>query len=322
MALYITIDGGTTNTRVSLADGTKILDRLSFGIGAKSNIEDDTLYKSTIKEAIKKILKNNRLSENDIVRILASGMITSEFGLLQLEHVTVPAGIEKLHNTMKEVTIKEISDIPFVFIRGVKTGADKLENSDIMRGEETELIGIMDKSDGECTYVLPGSHSKIIKTDTSGNIIEFSTMLTGEMLAALSQNTILKDAVDLENSVLNKEYLLIGFDFCRKNGINNSLFKVRILKNMFGQNKDRIYSFFLGTVLCEEIIEIIKQKPKKVVVGGRKQLKLATCEILKNKSDAEIVCIPSEKIECANSAGMVKIFEYRQAVLEPNMPYV
>lgn len=310
MALYITIDGGTTNTRISLADGTKILDRLSFGIGAKSNIDDNTLYKSTIKEAIKKILKNNRLLESDIVRILASGMITSEFGLLQLDHVTVPAGTEKLHNTMKEVTIKEISDIPFVFIRGVKTAADKLENSDIMRGEETELIGIMDKNDGECTYVLPGSHSKIIKTDSSGNIIEFSTMLTGEMLAALSQNTILKDAVDLENSVLDKKYLLIGFDFCRKNGINNTLFKVRILKNIFRENGDRTYSFFLGAVLCDEILEILKHGTEKIIIGGNSRLKEATHMLLKHRSNADTVCITPEKADSAASVGMVRIFEY------------
>ena len=311
MALYITIDGGTTNTRISLFDGQKTIDKLSFNIGAKSNIDNDTLYKNTIRDGILKILSDNSLKRSNISRILASGMITSEFGLLKLDHITIPAGIEKLHNTMEEITLKEISDIPFVFIRGVKNDSDEPENSDIMRGEETELVGIMDKNDGECVYVLPGSHSKIIKTDSNGNIIDFQTMLTGEMLAALSQNTILKDAVDLRNSVLDTKYLLVGFDFCRENGINRALFKVRILKNIFGQDKDRLYSFFVGSVLCGEILEIVKKNPKKIVVGGRKQLKTATYEILKNRFDFKTVCLPSEKIDCANSAGMVKIYEYK-----------
>ena len=310
MALYITIDGGTTNTRISLVDGMKTIDRLGFNIGAKSNIDGNALYKKTIKEGILKILANNSLKESDIARILTSGMITSEFGLLRLDHITAPAGTEKLHNNMKEVTLKEISDIPFVFIRGVKTDSDSLEDSDVMCGEESELMGIADKSDGECIYVLPGSHSKIIKTGSDGRIIKFSTMLTGEMLAALSQNTILRDAVDLEKSALDREYLLVGFDFCRRNGINKSLFKVRILKNVFGQSKDCTYSFFLGAVLCEEITEIIKINSPKILIGGRRQLKEAMYEILKNRCSSEVVCIPSEKIDCANSRGMVKIYEY------------
>ena len=135
-------------------------------------------------------------------------------------------------------------------------------------------------------------------------------MLTGEMLAALSQNTILRDAVDLEKSALDREYLLVGFDFCRGNGINKALFKVRILKNIFGQSKDRTYSFFLGAVLCEEITDIIKINSPKILIGGRRQLKEATYEILKNRCSSEVVCIPSEKIDCANSRGMVKIYEY------------
>lgn len=314
MSFYITIDGGTTNTRISLVKDTKVIDRLNFRIGSKSSIENSALLKETIKNAVNQILLNNGLKTSDIVRILAAGMITSEFGLFKLEHITLPAGIKKLHDSMVETALKDISDIPFVFIRGVKTECNNLESADMMRGEETELIGIMEKSDGKCTYILPGSHSKIIKTDENGQIIEFTTMLTGEMFAALSQNTILKDAVILKNSDLDDEYLLLGFEFCQKNGINKSLFKVRILKNIFKENINRVYSFFLGVILCEEVLEIIKQCPKKVIIGGQKQLKIATYKILKNKLSSNVVLIPSEKVDIAPSIGMVKIYEYNSGL--------
>ena len=69
-------------------------------------------------------------------------MITSEFGLYNLPHITVPAGIKELYDAMKEVTIPEISEIPFVFIPGVKVTGEGLHKTDMMRGEETELVGL------------------------------------------------------------------------------------------------------------------------------------------------------------------------------------
>ena len=54
-------------------------------------------------------------------RILASGMITSEFGLCLLEHLIAPCGMGELAASMHEVVLEDISKIPFVFARGVKT---------------------------------------------------------------------------------------------------------------------------------------------------------------------------------------------------------
>ena len=308
--LYITIDGGTTNTRICLTDGNEIRDKRAYKVGARAGMDNRSMLKETVKNGIKDILSDNRLSENDIAQILASGMITSEFGLCELSHITVPAGISELHNSMKNVVLEDISPIPFTFICGVKTPCTSIDNADMMRGEETELMGIISEFAGECVYVLPGSHSKIIKTDKHGRITGFTSMLTGEMAAALSQNTILKDAVDFSGSDLNEEYLLSGFDFCRKNGINNTLFKVRILKNIFRENGDRTYSFFLGAVLCDEILEILKHGTEKIIIGGNSRLKEASHMLLKHRSNADTVCITPEKADIAASVGMVKIFEY------------
>ena len=64
------------------------------------------------------------------------------YGLVNLPHITVPAGIDELHNSMEKVVLSEISNIPFCFIRGVKTECSNLEDADMMRGEETEVMGI------------------------------------------------------------------------------------------------------------------------------------------------------------------------------------
>lgn len=310
MRNYITIDGGTTNTRICLVADYKIKDTVKLSVGARFGIDDNVGLKAAIKSGIDKILSDNNMTPEDICRILASGMITSEFGLYKLDHIITPAGIEELHNSMCEVKIDEISDLPIVFIRGVKTGCETLASSDMMRGEETELMGIISDTDGECVYILPGSHSKIIYTDKDGRINHFSTMLTGEMIAALSQNTILKDAVDLSVSDIETEYLIKGFEYCRERGINDALFKTRVLKNLFGCTKEQTYSFFIGIVLCGEIEQVAQSSAGKVIIGGKAQIRNAMAVILENVTDKQIVCLDDNAVDMSTSLGMIRVYEY------------
>jgi len=287
MNTYITIDGGTSSTRVNFLKNGEILDTVKLDIGARACIGNRKEYECKIKSAIDEIILRNKVS--GVERILASGMITSEFGLCNLPHINAPAGINEFHKAMYQTVINEISDIPFVFMRGVKLDGKDIDDCDMMRGEETELIGIMQEKYGTCIYVLPGSHSKIIKTDRHGRIISFSTTLTGEMIASLSQGTILKDAVDLSvTKKIHGEYLMKGYDYTVSAGINKALFKVRILKNIFNCSNEEVYSFFIGIVLCQEILNIVNEDAETVVLGGKEQIKKAMALILKEKTNKNI----------------------------------
>lgn len=307
MANYITIDGGTSNTRINLVVKNDTVDRLTFHIGAKKGIDDKEFLIQAIKQGIDTILKNNNMPESNIEKILASGMITSEFGLINLPHITAPVGIEELHNSLCETMITEISPIPFVFVPGVKSLCGSPEHSDIMRGEETEFIGLFR---GEGIYVLPGSHSKIIIADTNQRIIAFETTLTGEFISSICQNTILKDSLSLKNAKLSDEFLLKGYDVCKENGINASLFKVRILDKLFTQSKSNLYSFFMGVVLCDEVEQILRKNPNRIFVGGQKEIKQALAVILEKVSSAHVETIDDWQAEQASSNGIIKIYEY------------
>ena len=221
MKRYITIDGGTTNTRLSLVLDNRVIDTVRYAAGARAGIEDKTVLKNAVREGISRLLSVNGLIESDICRILASGMITSEFGLYHLDHLTAPAGLAELHAGMEQVILSDICSIPFVFLRGVKQQGDIL-HADVMRGEETELMGLCPQPN--CVYILPGSHSKVIRTDENCRIASFSTTLTGEMISALSQTTILKSSVSLVDHALCKESLLEGYNICKELGMNAALF--------------------------------------------------------------------------------------------------
>ena len=309
MSIYITIDGGTTNTRVALVKENVLLDGVKLEIGARKCIDGNGALKSEIKRATEALLEKNCVDKRDVTCILASGMITSEFGLCTLDHIAAPAGIRELHGVLERVFLREITDIPFVFIRGVKLASADFGKFDVMRGEETELMGIINADYGECIYVLPGSHSKIIKVDSEGRIVDFSTMLTGEMIGALSTQTILKDAVDLTVSEVDNGYLLMGYDYTDGAGINKALFKTRILKSYFSRDKKEVYSFFLGAVLHGEMKQIIASDADTVVLGGKKQIRGAMAEILMRRDKKKVILLDDATVNASTAIGAIRIFE-------------
>ena len=309
MADYITIDGGTTNTRIALVSGHRIVDVLKFPVGAQKSIGNQALLRTTIRDGIAVLLTRTGRQPGDIVRILASGMITSEFGLLELPHIAAPAGLRELHDAMYEITLPDISPIPFVFIRGVVTSGSDYADTDMMRGEETELMGL--QHDGAGVYVLPGSHSKIVQTDEHGRITSFRTMLTGEMIAALSAHTILKDAVVLNAQPADRDFLLEGFRYARAHGLNDALFKVRILKNRMRRTPAEVTGFYLGAVLCDEICFILNQHPAQIILAGKKELREPMQTLLETHVPGIVVSVPDDIAGCASALGAVRICEYQ-----------
>ena len=312
MNTYITIDGGTTNTRLNLVRNETVLATVKLPFGARANMDGTAHYREAIRDAIRSLCKENGQNEKDISRILASGMITSEFGLCCLPHVTAPAGIGELHDSMHETVLSDISEIPFVFVRGVKTVGSELSEIDMMRGEECELFGILEKESRECLYVLPGSHSKLIECDAENRIVKFSTMLTGEMIASLSSGTILRDAVDLSVSEFDEEKLLMGYRYAMKHGFSEAIFKTRVLKNHMGASREAVYSFFIGVVLSPEIESIIRSKPTHVVIGGKAQIKTATAMLLRAFSDKTVTVLSGEDVDASSARGVVRVYEWRR----------
>ena len=68
----------------------------------------------------------------------------------------------------------------------------KAGHEDVMRGEETQLLGLLALRPGfEGTAILPGTHSKWVEI-RGGRIIRFSTAMTGELYEVLSQHSVLR----------------------------------------------------------------------------------------------------------------------------------
>ncbi len=306
MAIYITVDGGTTNTRLYLVRAGKAVSSKNLGVGARNGEES---LRAALKIGISELLKESSLCESDIERIIASGMITSEYGLCNLPHTSLPAGKTELRAAMHETLFPDICAIPWCFIRGVRASGQALESCDVMRGEETELMGLIEGAPRDALYILPGSHSKHISVDKDGRIIGFATMMTGEFFAAVMQNTILRDAADFEHNTIIDQKLFEGYEYTCARGVNEALFKTRILKNIFGASKEDCYSFLLGAVLCDEIRSVLSCEKSTVVIGGQKQFRVAMAKILEKYGSKEIIVLTDEKVKDSTSLGAVRIYE-------------
>jgi 2-dehydro-3-deoxygalactonokinase len=127
---------------------------------------------------------------NDLpdIPVLLSGMIGSEQGWAVSPHISLPARLADLAAALHAVPITDkrcayiVPGLTTVGVHGVH---------DIIRGEETQIVGALDDlATEESVLCLPGTHSKWV-TVADGAISGFQTALTGETLAILSDNSIL-----------------------------------------------------------------------------------------------------------------------------------
>jgi len=313
----ISVDGGTTNTRlVLISDGAVIASgKLKFGLRDRLDNEGPS-YRDALSGGIKELLSANGLEEKDIDAVVVSGMICSEHGLYEVPHIPAPVDPASLAASMKQMRFPEIANIPFYLVPGVKTSADMTDPStaDIMRGEETELCGItgrMQLSEG-VTLVLPGSHCKIIPVDASSTIRGFSTTVSGELIRAAAEHTILRDGIrDAYPHELSGERLLEGFDLARALGLTSALFKVRILQKFKGYSPDELFAVLCGAILSEDIRAIEAAGNRDVLVGGSDPFRSAIVLLTNNRTALKAGTVPAETAENAVAYGAERLLKIR-----------
>lgn len=111
---------------------------------------------------------------------LASGMITSRQGWTETPYVDCPASPADL---VARVVVRQLGDgVRIAFMPGVRLSGGI---HDVMRGEETQILGVMD----EGLAVHPGTHSKWAWVEGSA-IRDFATFMTGELFALVMTHSI------------------------------------------------------------------------------------------------------------------------------------
>ena len=104
----ITIDTGTTNTRVFLFnENNEPVSSAKSEIGVRITAIDgnNDRLKAAIKGCLEDVLKQAGVTYENVNRVVASGMITSNVGLTEIPHVVAPASAEDLGKAARSVLI-------------------------------------------------------------------------------------------------------------------------------------------------------------------------------------------------------------------------
>lgn len=283
--MYLAMDMGTSNTRLWLCEKKRIIDLKQAPFGAKSGkLEGKSILFQRVRDLINELLLTNKISKEQIDCIITSGMSGSEIGLCEVPHIDLPSDAYKEANNLSITVIPEITDIPFWFAPGVKQTLNGCL-SDIMRGEETEVFGILPylPLNTPATIILPGTHNKIIRVSETGEIINFRTTLSGELLDMIINNSILSGSVS-HKFVISETDVLRGASYACSNGLNAAIFHIRVMaKN--GVSSDQLSSFLYGAVLGEDIAIINKYSgTDNIYIGGSKTLQSVYHILLKDVS--------------------------------------
>lgn len=298
MKRFISGDWGTTNLRLRLVDSEhqQILGEITssqgiaatFGEWQTTAAQRLSFYQSVLLRQIHHLQEQAHLSLEGLPLVL-SGMASSSLGMLELPYQPVPFGATGEELCRRDIPASAGFGHHILLVSGVRTA------DDVMRGEETQLIGALSTGDkgehiasGERLLIFPGTHSKHVRVK-DGQALSFSTYMTGEFFHLLSTKSILAGsiAVPFSPEGLPPSFKK-GVEDSRHSGLLHNAFLVRTNQLLGAGSKEDNYYYLSGLLIGEEL-RYIPAIPLTIVSTGRLQEHyLAACHHL-GLTDIDIV---------------------------------
>jgi 2-dehydro-3-deoxygalactonokinase len=188
---------------------------------------------------------------------------------------------------------------------------------DVMRGEETQVIGLGAIDDkqytaDDVTCIFPGTHSKHIEI-VQGKVVDFKTYITGELFHVMSQYSILKDSV-----IGSSQQILTDVDrdaFCH--GVKESgtcdllqtLFTVRISQLFEHLTKEENYFYLSGLLIGTELRSLHAKKSRILLCSGSNIFHLYKFAIQELGLLDQTIFIDPASMDRVAIEGQIKIFE-------------
>ncbi|MGI9420627.1 MAG: 2-dehydro-3-deoxygalactonokinase [Geminicoccaceae bacterium] len=173
----IGVDWGTSSCRAYLMDAAgEILD----AVGAEKGIMqvEGGAFAATLEQLIGPWRRPG-------LPVILSGMIGSRQGWIEAPYLSVPASFDQIAADL----LCHPDDADIHIVPGLAQDPPG-RAPDVMRGEETQIIGAVGETSGRRLLVMPGTHSKWVLTEAR-EVVWFATFMTGELFAALKDHTIL-----------------------------------------------------------------------------------------------------------------------------------
>ena len=246
-AALIGIDWGTTAFRAYRLDGDgRVIDGKSARCGIL-NVPAGEFERVFDREV------GAWLVDQPALPVIASGMVTSRQGWVEVPYRPCPAGGDEIaralwrHVTGAGAVIHFVPGLSIVGLDGVP---------DVIRGEETQIIGAVGDAPGRRLLVLPGTHSKWALAQ-GGRIVWFATFMTGELFGVLREHSILGRMMTAEARDDDAFRRGVGYARSSGGGLLKRLFSARTLA-LFGElPASSTASYLSGLLIGSEIAEAL-----------------------------------------------------------------
>ncbi len=258
----IAVDWGTTNFRAfRLNPEGKVLARHSSAQGIL-RVDHGGFAEALLAEVGGWIAEGEQ-------RILLCGMIGSRQGWVEAEYIPCPAGISDL--------VQALVRVPFapaeVWLAPGVSGTDAAGVPELMRGEETAAMGVLDACAGAGLVCFPGTHSKWVQL-SDRKIASFVTSMTGEIYSALRNYTILGRMMTA-NAPIDKQAFRDGVvRSADSGGLLHHLFGVRT-RALMGQLREEASASYLSGLLIGHDVRAAMPAASRVHLVGT----AALCEL-------------------------------------------
>jgi len=190
-------------------------------------------------------------------------MIGSREGWVEAEYLPSPVGIAEL--------AKAVIQVPFPgakvrLVPGVK-GPDAAGVPELMRGEETAAVGMLDACAGAGLVCFPGTHSKWIQL-SDRKIVSFTTCMTGELYSAVRKCTILERTMNSSAAVDKTAFHDGVVRSADLGGLLHHLFGVRTLALMGELREESSASYLSGLLIGHEVRATMPRGSRVHLVGA------------------------------------------------------
>jgi 2-dehydro-3-deoxygalactonokinase len=254
-AVLIALDWGSTSLRAFLMDapGNVVAERTSDD-GASRLAGGPPEFEQALRR-----LAGDWLQAHPRAPLLACGMVGSQHGWREAPYAHCPVGVDALdrHSTV----VRGTEGLEVRIIPGVCFAADR-DVADVMRGEETQIAGLLEAHPelaSRCRVVLPGTHSKWVQV-RDGCIVSFRTCMTGELYAVLREHSVLgrlmPPAADFDADAF-EEGLRRGGDEAGL-GLSWDLFSVRARALMRQLQAAALPDYLSGLLVGHEVLGALR----------------------------------------------------------------
>ena len=256
-ANLIALDWGTTSLRAYLIDAAgEIIERRVGGPGIM-RIENGAF------EAALDAFVGDWMRAHPDAALIASGMIGSKQGWREAPYCPCPADEAALAARLIRVPLaggRQLAIVPGMSTIDPATGVP-----DVMRGEETQIIGTLPAT-GSHVAVLPGTHSKWAWYE-DGRIVSFASFMTGEVYGALTIHTILGRLMRLDAPHDDAAFARgVAYGLEAPGALLNRIFSARTL-GLFDQlGSDALAAYLSGILIGSEIGGALAMRGRPTIV--------------------------------------------------------